>query len=429
MSRRNRKPPASRSRAPHWLPPGGSAPPGGGPEVVFMQDERVKQLGPDAALVVLQDEHGNTVSTRAIHTESVPGMVAGLMRPGPQGAHRHAPVPLPPADAPPPHYFARDVPRLRDSLLEAWRSGLLHRMLMMHAGNLHFPYHPGTLFPWTVEEYVPWLGDRLAEADLFYVTRDMSQVVRQAAQAAPYYQVAQDQQPARAGFVVFGDSVCTITDANATDGSVRPGERSEIVAALWAWVDDCGGGEPGVHLVTLQDSDVMLATRRAETDEQTLMQARGDWGPLAYHDEFPLPWGTRPYAGAADKHRLGNQPIAAVQSTWIMMTQRITVERQVCAGTRQQRRAAQREGRPEPAVREVTLRRASPAEDRQQQEPGGSGRKYTKRWVVGEYGYWRNTWYPSVQEHRQQFVFVPSYVKGPDGAPLVGGERVNTLRR
>lgn len=40
---------------------------------------------------------------------------------------------------------------------------------------------------------------------------------------------------------------------------------------------------------------------------------------------------------------------------------------------------------------------------------------YSHRWMVR--GHWRNQWYPSLGEHKPKYV--PSYVKGPEHAPLV----------
>lgn len=336
---------------------------------------------------------------------------------------RHTPVPVPTKPAP---LAAGNVPRVRDALVEHWGRSLAW-VLSQHPGKLYFPFHRDRLGPdgypasWTVGEWVDQLRRWLTEAELFYVTADMSTVVRQAAHAMPTYQVYPDVLPAKVGFVVFGDTVCLVDD---TCPEMEPGERCEIRAMLWGPVEETSSG-PGVMLVTLQDSDIMVGTRPKLAEMPREVVATAISSPVAYHEEYPLPYGNRPW-GEADRP-VHNTAVAAAMSAWIMMGQKITSEATERA-PRALRRQYEREGRPEPTVRTVTLRQASkPAQERQ---PGQeSSRVYRHRWVVGEYGYWRNTWYPSAEEHRLQYVYVPAYVKGPQDAPMIGGERVNVLRR
>jgi hypothetical protein len=40
-------------------------------------------------------------------------------------------------------------------------------------------------------------------------------------------------------------------------------------------------------------------------------------------------------------------------------------------------------------------------------------------------GHWRNQWYPSLNARRP--LWIAPYLKGPDDAPLLGGEKVTTL--
>lgn len=339
-----------------------------------------------------------------------------------------APLRRPPGvdlpEIPPTRFTAADVPRLRDRLLEHWESGGLRMLFDGHPGEIRTPWHWRgglVLRPWTRQEYEAKLRVWLREAELFFVTSDMTTLGRQAAAAMPNYEVNEDTMPARVGFVVWADSMCDI-EALPGKNDLRPGERCVLQAALWAETTMPEG--PGIHLVTLQLADVMLGTRCEDAEERQAIQSF--LGPLCYHEEYPLPYGNRPF-GVTEAQPVHNEAVGAVMSTWLMMSQRITdVTRAPLP--RYVRRQYTREGRPEPEVRQVTLRRA--ASPSQKREPGQeASRVYTKQWVVRGYGYWRNTWYPSKQEHRQQFVHVPDYVKGPEGAPLVGGERVNVLRR
>jgi hypothetical protein len=49
-----------------------------------------------------------------------------------------------------------------------------------------------------------------------------------------------------------------------------------------------------------------------------------------------------------------------------------------------------------------------------------SERDYQHQWVVR--GHWRQQWYPSRNVHRP--IWITPHIKGPEGAPLLGGERV-----
>jgi hypothetical protein len=337
---------------------------------------------------------------------------------------------VPPAVTPQVH-CAADVPRLRDKMLHGWRSGFLHTMLSMTDAQLFFPYREvaGTRRPLSVGEWGDRLIGVLSDVDLplYYVTRDMTGLVSQAAQAMPYYRVHEDQLPSRTGLVVFGDPVCEVPPER-----LREGQRVMINAALWLPSPMVNPeGQPGVMVVTLQDGDVLAATQPVDYGNRhwrdAIAQTRQIMGPLGYHEEYPLPYGDAPY-GVKDQ-RVRNTAVAAMICTWTLMGQRITVTSNETL-PRSLRRQYTRDGRPEPLVRTTTLRQSAHThQDPQERDPDAPGRVYTKRWVVGEYAYWRNTWYPSKERHEQQLVLVPSYIKGPKGAPLVGGDRVSVLRR
>lgn len=327
---------------------------------------------------------------------------------------------------------AVDVPRLRDQWVESLENGAVRIMLEHTDAPLRLPFIPG---PFGSRRMNPAQWSNLLlktarTAPLYYVTPQITELTRQASAAMPYYRLYSDTPPSPTGIVVFGDYVVDVPPE-----ALLPGGRVMINAGMWLPIDDTGDG-PGLMAVTLQDTNVMLAhqpelhlsgaARRRATE---VMRSR--LGPLAYHDEYSLPYGDNPY-GVSSAIKVQNTATAMFLCTWALMGQRLTEVRDEPL-PRSVRKKAQRAGRPEPVVRTVDLRtrttkRAPGDVDPQQRDPDAPARVYTKRWVVQGYGYWRDTWYPSRQRHEQQFVHVPSYVKGPEGAPLVGGERVNVLR-
>lgn len=68
-----------------------------------------------------------------------------------------------------------------------------------------------------------------------------------------------------------------------------------------------------------------------------------------------------------------------------------------------------------------------PQQDAEVPEPAASDekkRQYRHQWMVR--GFWRNTWFPSLQAHRVQWI--APHVRGPKDKPLLGGEKVFLVR-
>jgi hypothetical protein len=86
------------------------------------------------------------------------------------------------------------------------------------------------------------------------------------------------------------------------------------------------------------------------------------------------------------------------------------------------RRRLQRRDMPLDGVRLITLRRSSSGGAAAQPAVGS---RYHHRWPVA--GFWRQQWYPSRGEHRPRWV--RPHIRGPEGTPMLHGDRVQVLRR
>lgn len=102
-----------------------------------------------------------------------------------------------------------------------------------------------------------------------------------------------------------------------------------------------------------------------------------------------------------------------------LLRQRGIVTESVVTPDRATRRRAARTGREAAEVRVLALSGVGSGG-----QPGEGERSYAHRWVVR--GHWRRQWYPSIQQHRPRWV--APFLKGPEGAPLLGGEKVYVTR-
>ncbi|MFI8169810.1 hypothetical protein ACIGAN_26120 [Streptomyces sp. NPDC085931] len=117
--------------------------------------------------------------------------------------------------------------------------------------------------------------------------------------------------------------------------------------------------------------------------------------------------------------------VAALASAWLLMQQPLLIDQSRERADKPTARAYARDGLPTPDVTVVDLRRQYTPQD-QDPTQETTGRHYKHRWVVS--GHWRNQAYGPGQSLRRQ-TWVPSHVKGPQGAPLLSTEKVNVWRR
>lgn len=110
-----------------------------------------------------------------------------------------------------------------------------------------------------------------------------------------------------------------------------------------------------------------------------------------------------------------------------MCQQRVAV-RETAHLPRQIRRGIERKTKSKvQEIQVVTLRRAVPKRPHSDHDPIGVN--WDHRWIVGGAtgGFWRQQWYPSLQDHRQ--IWIDPFVKGPEDKPLLVKDQVFKLRR
>lgn len=293
------------------------------------------------------------------------------------------------------------LPTVRDELRQAWQTTLAPTLADTNE-HVYTPWVGGQPEPRAA--YVRRLLGWLDSATLFFVREDMTAVAVQAGESLPAYELHAHDLPAEIGLLVWQKPTVTVTMAR--------GAQVAVMGMLWgpALVDH--EGTPGVHVVTLADAHEFARTL-PDGDDATRAMLRA--APLMYHDESPLPFATIP--GAV----MRNEALRAAMATWLLCGQDLSEQTQAPVD-RPVRRTYTRAGRPLPTVRQVALRQPAHGNGSAASEDGP---QWQHRWVVR--GHWRNHWYPSQQRHRP--LWINSHIKGPDGQPLIGGEKVNVLRR
>ncbi|MGJ5831382.1 hypothetical protein [Streptomyces ossamyceticus] len=259
---------------------------------------------------------------------------------------------------------------------------------------------------------------RLTEAELFWVAPEMTELTVAAARSMPTWSLEPEDLPAPCGLIYF-------------DG--LPTARPEFPTTAMAW----GPCPPEMATDALKNSGLWLSCYVARDwiegrDELDLSHMRIPLGPLVYDGESIAAYGEREAGDIAFMSDAGQivevddqtfinrcSSLVVLKAASLLMRQELA-ETKAIEVDRAARKRLHRAGHEPAPTRVIELRRPKTT--------GGSGdsdREYHHQWIVR--GHWRQQWHPKRQVHRP--VWIAPHIKGPEGAPLIGGEKVYALKR
>lgn len=285
---------------------------------------------------------------------------------------------------------------------------------------------------------------RLTDADLWFIDSDLCALTSAAFPTMPPFVPRPHDLPSRSGFAVFAEPIAVYSGEEvrgnefvdqltaAGDGGFREtsdrlhAEPVSIIAVSW-------GPLPRTTVASWRAGGVWMSffTRSnidaAGLDEDTRRRARALLPPLTVDNEAVFAW--QPDGEDPAPYRLhggpGQDGTASwgrlVLATFQLAAQANLAEQEQERTPRPERRRTERAGMPARDVRVVRLRRSVAAARDAEAGPGDAGgREWRHRWIVR--GHWRQHWYPSIADRRP--LWIAPYLKGPDDAPLLGGDKV-----
>lgn len=220
----------------------------------------------------------------------------------------------------------------------------------------------------------------LTEGDLYWVSSAMSELTEEGAKTVPEFALQPEDVPSKSGFLLFEKMVTMTGD----DDAPMP-----MNGLAWTRVPSPGGESVAVFALVREH---MIAV------------------PL---DEVVVGYGTTVTGWWRVRY------LRALYTAWLLMRQPLAKVEDV-EPDRASRKRQRRAGYEPRAIRVINLRRPKG-------EPGAgeSHGGYQNQWIVR--GHWRNHWHPKRQVHRP--VWIAPHVKGPEGAPMIGGEKVYAWKK
>ncbi len=250
------------------------------------------------------------------------------------------------------------------------------------------------------------LARHLRAAELYWVAPDMTALAASSGAQLAAARWSTADRPTPCGLIVFGGGVGSID----TGGVTIP-----VEACTW------GPHEDGC-VIWLLLSRRRLEAEMARTD---LTLVEGETPPLIPVFGFTMPVTTEPVS-MTEADPKATAVVAALAASWLLLQQPQLIDRTREQADRKDRRALARAGHSDSEVTVIDLRRQYIPDDKDPDTGEGEGRRYRHRWVVS--GHWRNQAHGPDRSLRRQ-TWIPAYVKGPGGAPLLATERVNVWRR
>ncbi|MFH8295053.1 hypothetical protein [Streptomyces sp. NPDC018059] len=327
---------------------------------------------------------------------------------------------------------ARQIPEVRAELA-AWaaspyRDGManwLHCMMSRQARtSFDHLLPPGVS---TTRGLAARTAAGLRAAELFFVTSDMTALAHHAAQSLTDYEIRPHDLPAPVGMLVFEDPPMRFEAA---------GNQPVRLVTWGPWlghlaIDYWSGTREYLDQVDAALPEYLAGTDPAENE--AWLRAKfahvrpGEMARIHPAHGFTYLRTTLIEAGPADLS--GTDPgdvdlLRLIRATWLLMGQSLATSERATADRASRRRIQRLDRDYGTEVRIIRLRRARTASGAAPAETPGT-REYQHRWVVR--GHWRDQPYPSLGITRP--LWISPYIAGPDGLPLIGGEKVFALAR
>ena len=249
-------------------------------------------------------------------------------------------------------------------------------------------------------------ANHLRASGLYWVTADMSALAISAGASLDAARWSTADRPQGCGLLIWDGGIGNYSYA---------GVDIPVEACSWGPAPDgCGIG----LWVTRSRAEVALSASGR-------MFAGDLVPPLIPIVAFTLPVTSEPVPMAEVPPGVPVPTLRALAAAWLLMEQPNLVERTIERPDKSVRRAYGRSGRENPEVTVIDLRHQYVPADQDESDDSPS-RRYNVRWVVS--GHWRNQAHGPDQSLRRR-QWIPSYTKGPDGAPLLITEKVNVWRR
>jgi hypothetical protein len=283
-----------------------------------------------------------------------------------------------------------DLPELR---VDAIRFSLENRDAMekLIAGTIAGPSVDDSQ---QAKRVVDVISSDATHAELYWVASGMVELARTAAASLPTFEVKPEDLPSTSGIL------CMESPIWVGDWPVR--------GLLWS---DSPVGN-GLLLATFLDRDEMYGRAGREAPSAIPLMV---WNPSS---GFAVKYQDAQWKDLSGHHLLQDL-LPFLLSAWLLMRQPLAevIDQEVDRSAKKRLRRAGREPQP---VRVINLRRSASSG-----EQGDGESNYHHQWIVR--GHWRNHWHPKREVHRP--VWIAPHVKGPEGAPMIGGEKVYAWKR
>lgn len=255
--------------------------------------------------------------------------------------------------------------------------------------------------------------ETLGKADLYFVAKDMVALSAAAASGLPSFKIQEDDMPSRSGLMLFEDGFDTGM-VFEDDGS--PWMRVHAIS----WASYSGPVSEGVKFSPYVDRSDLVASLAA-MDDGALAAANAAKGPRLVcipQASCTAPFGERGWRSLPESAAVTSL-LPMMLSAFLLMGQPLACTTEV-QPDRAARKRLRRNGHGPSAVRVIELRRPE-----RSGSSGDGSREYHHSWIVR--GHWRQQWYPAREVHRP--VWIAPHIKGPEDAPLIGGEKVYAWKR